>query len=199
MSQAEVPPDPDLAEADLIARLKIGDEDAFNELVKAYADPVFKLAFRLLSRNREEAEDVTQEVFLKAFRKIKQFRGDSALRTWLFRITSNCVTNRLKYRMRLKRRETLLQNVPDPDDLPEPGSIGASDPAQEYEKKERLRRIEEAVQALPEDLRRVVVLRDLDNFSYQEISSITSIPVGTVKSRIARGREALRKILKDLL
>ena len=199
MDNPEAPQKPDLAEADLVQRLKIREEEAFNELVKDYSDPVHNLAFRLLGRNREEAEDITQEVFLKAFRKIDKFRGDSSLKTWLFRITTNCVTNRFKYGMRLKRRESLISNNPDPENIRGPSSGAPTDPEKEYERKERREKIEEAILSLPESLRRVVILRDLEGLSYEEIAYVTSTPTGTVKSRLARGRERLRESLSDLL
>lgn len=187
------------ADAALLSRLKVGDRGAFEELVATYQGLVFDLAYRLLG-DREEARDVAQETFLKVFRYVGSFRGESGLKTWLYRITVNQASNHRRWWNRRRRRETFSLDTSPDDTAPMSErlrSSGAS-PEQLALVRERERRLMAALETLKHDFRVAVVLRDIQELSYEEIAETLEISVGTVKSRIARGREELRKRLREL-
>jgi len=187
-----------LAERLLIARLIERDEQAFEEIVRQYRDKVFSLIYRMLG-NRQEAEDVAQDVFITVFKTIDSFRGEAKFSTWLLRIAANHAKNRIKH---LARRPT--EGV-DPDDVsqvkvsndrpgpPVQSRIESPDKLLEAVESERL--IQEAIANLPEDQRLLVVLRDVEELSYQEIEEITGLPEGTIKSRLHRARMAVKEWL----
>ncbi|HNS95602.1 MAG TPA: sigma-70 family RNA polymerase sigma factor [Polyangiaceae bacterium] len=189
-------------EKTFVARLQARDERAFNDLVHHFERRVFALVFRMLG-NRVEAEDLTQEVFVQVFKAIDQFRGDSKLSTWIFRIAVNLCKNRNKY---LKRRHSNRQD--DIDSLGDrsamnqakgttSGSIDRPDDMLVGRQLERI--VQLAIQQLEEDFREALVLRDVEDMSYEEISEITGLPIGTVKSRIHRARERLREAIESML
>lgn len=186
-----------LREKRLIRRLKERDEAAFRELVEAYRDRVFNMTFRMLG-NREEAEDVSQEVFITVFKSIDSFRGDSKFSTWLYRVTANHCKNRIKY---LARRHDRSKAEFDEriDRDPAPGGTGPSAirrPDHQVEGADLKRLIGRLIAELDEDHRILIVLRDVEELSYEEIGQITDLPEGTVKSRLHRARQALRKKIK---
>ncbi|MEO6774436.1 MAG: sigma-70 family RNA polymerase sigma factor [Kofleriaceae bacterium] len=185
-------------ERSLLRRLRDRDERAFRELIEAHRDRVFNLTFRMLG-NRAEAEDVAQEVFIQVFKSIDTFREDSKLSTWLYRIAVNTCKNRIKYLARRHDR--------DRDELDEAsngqhgamGAIGAPQPkapdrALEAVQMEKV--LQDAIAELDEDQRIVVVLRDVEDLSIEEICKITELADGTVKSRLHRARAVLRKRLQ---
>lgn len=181
----------------LVARAQKGDKTAFDLLVRKYQHRVMKLVSRFV-RDRGEAEDVTQEAFLKAYRALGGFRGDSAFYTWLYRIAVNTAKNYLES---LGRRPPSLDVEIDGLETPEVGE-GLHEPASP----ERLVLTDEiattvrrAIEALPPDLRTAVTLREVEGMSYEEIAEIMECPVGTVRSRIFRAREAIDRELKPLL
>lgn len=182
----------------LLRRLRDRDERAFRELIEAHRDRVYNISFRMLG-SRAEAEDVAQEVFIAVFKTIETFRGDSKFSTWLYRVAVNHCKNRIKYLARRHDR--------DRDELDETtngqhgahGAIGgpgprAPDHALEAQQMETL--IQEAIAELDEEQRVVVVLRDIEDLSIEEICKITDLPDGTVKSRLHRARLVLRKKLQ---
>jgi RNA polymerase sigma-70 factor (ECF subfamily) len=183
----------------LLRRLRERDERAFRELVEEYQDRVFNLLYRMIG-GREEAEDLAQEVFVTVFKSIEQFRGDSKLSTWLYRVAVNHCKNRIKYLVRRHDRQTGAL-----DDAAERESvalghnpIGAArierpDRAVEGAQLDLL--VQRAIADLDEDHRVVVVLRDIEELSYEEIGAITGLPEGTVKSRLHRARLALKQKL----
>lgn len=179
----------------LLRKLHERDEKAFREVVELYRDRVYNLSYRMLG-NREEAEDVSQEVFITIFKSIDSFRGDSKFSTWLYRIAANHCKNRIKY---LARRHDRSQDQYDEDVLREraAGAVTAPSqmppPDQHLEGLELERLMQSAIAALDEDQRLLVVLRDVEELSYEEICGITNLPEGTVKSRLHRARVALRK------
>ena len=187
-------------EARLIERLKKGDEMAFHRLVELYGSHVFSL---LLSKtgDHEEAKDLTQETFLRAARGINSFRGESGIRTWLFRIAINQSKNRFRWWQRRKKDKTVSidQSVGDTD-MTLSNSIRDErlDPEETTIVNEETDRLFSAVRELPENYRDAVILCDVDGLTYEEISEVLGIGLGTVKSRIARGRRELRKKLKDV-
>jgi len=187
-----------VAERLLIARLIERDEQAFSEIVRLYGDKVFSLIYRMLG-NRQEAEDVAQDVFITVFKTIESFRGEAKFSTWLLRIAANHAKNRIKH---LARRPT--EGV-DPEDVsqvrvtvdrpapPVQARIDAPDTLLEAAQTERL--MQESIANLPEDQRLLVVLRDVEEMSYQEIEEITGLPEGTIKSRLHRARMAIKEWL----
>jgi RNA polymerase sigma-70 factor (ECF subfamily) len=189
------------AEASLVERCKAGDRTAFDELISGHQDRVLNTAFRLMG-NYEEALDLTQEVFLNCFRKIENFKGDSALSTWLYRITVNTAKNRWKYQQsRGINRTTSLDAPMDmedeervkqyPDSHPTPRKVATD--------REAVAFLEEHLQKLCEEHREVLVLRYIEELAYEEIAEILSLSLGTVKSRIHRARNELRDVMQDFL
>jgi RNA polymerase sigma-70 factor, ECF subfamily len=185
----------------LLSRLQAGDESALRDLADAYSSKIYQLAFRYL-RNKEDAEEVTQDVLFKVFRKVGAFRGDAALSSWIYRITFNSAMSRLrtaKYQ-RTQTEETQL-TTSDGDEI-EPTSrrevADWSDMADERVLRSQLRRrVFSAVLALPAIYRAPVVLRDLHGMSTEEASAMLRVKDQTLKSRLHRGRLILRKQLAD--
>ncbi len=190
-----------LRERLLIRRLRDRDEQAFREVVAAHRDRVFNLCYRMLG-NREEAEDVSQEVFITIFKSIDSFRGDSKFSTWLYRITANHCKNRIKYlarrydRQKSEYDERILRQGTE-SQLTAPTQSPRPDKHLEGVELERI--MQECLATLDEDQRVLIVLCDIEELSYAEICEITGLRVGTVKSRLHRARKALRrKIQKHL-
>lgn len=189
------------SEAQLIERCKAGDSLAFDELISVHQDRVFNTAFRLMG-NYEEALDLTQEVFLNCFRKISNFKGDSALSTWLYRITVNTAKNRWKYQQsRGLNRMTSMDAPMDaddeervkqfPDTQPTPRKVATDREAMAY--------FEKQLEHLNDEHREVLVLRYMEELSYEEIADILGLSLGTVKSRIHRARNELRDVMVEYL
>jgi RNA polymerase sigma-70 factor (ECF subfamily) len=187
-------------ESRLLERCRAGDARATEELVRLHGSAVHRFAHRLLG-DPEEARDLTQEVFLRAFRRLGSFRADSSLRTWLFRITLNAARNRRRSWSRHRRSRTVSLEA-------NPGEEGqgavarlahpAPGPDRALEGRTIRARLAEALEELPEEFRVAVSLRDVEGLDYRSIARITGVRVGTVKSRIGRAREALRARLADL-
>jgi RNA polymerase sigma-70 factor (ECF subfamily) len=183
-------------EAALIQRCAARDEDACAELVAEHQRMVYQLSLNLLG-DHNEALDLSQEVFLRVFRTIHGFRGQSALRTWIYRIVVNQARNRQRWwRRRYRSQQVSLDaHLRDFGDFPEQ-TDGAS-PDRMLGRKELANRIRTALEQLPFDQRTAIVLREIDGLSYEEIGFSLGVAVGTVKSRLARAREALRAHLRD--
>ncbi len=186
---------PENVEQKFVERLKARDERAFNELVQAYEMRVFRLVFRMVGR-RSEAEDMAQEVFVQVFKAIDQFRGDSKLSTWIYRIATNLCKNRVKY---LARRhegsQAELEPMAERATLEEAKGVTFGDVARPDHLVEGFQ-LEAIVHAciaeLDPDFRAALILRDVEDLSYEEIAEITGLPDGTVKSRIHRARAMLK-------
>jgi RNA polymerase sigma-70 factor, ECF subfamily len=188
-----------LRERLLVGRLRARDERAFRDLVERYQDRVFSLLYRMIGR-RDEAEDLAQEVFVTVFKSIDQFRGDSKLSTWLYRVAVNHCKNRVKYLARRYDRATgVLDENAERVAVAQGGrpvGVGAIEtPDQAFEGAETGRLVQAAIASLEEDHRLVVVLRDIEELSYEDICAITGLPEGTVKSRLHRARLALKEKL----
>ena len=183
-------------EAALIQRCSAGEEEACSELVQEHQRMVVHLALHLLG-DREEALDLSQEVFLNVFRKIGRFRGQSALRTWIYRIVINQARNRQRWWKRRHRSEqiSLDEHLQNHGDLPAPRDLNAPDRV--LGRKELAVRIWKALDGLPFEQRTAIVLREVDGLSYEEIAFSLGVAVGTVKSRLTRAREALRAQLRE--
>jgi RNA polymerase sigma-70 factor (ECF subfamily) len=187
------------ADADFVERLKSGDSLAYDTLVTRYSGQIYGLLFRL-TQDAEEAADLTQDTFLQVLRSVRKFRGDSELKTWLFRIAINESRNRFRWWKRRKRESTVsLDAQPVRDGLPlnETLADSSEDPERALIRRQEHERIERALNDLPLLFREAVVLCDVEGQSYQEIATLLGINIGTVKSRIARGREEMRKRLSD--
>ena len=174
----------------LAAKLRAGDPDAFEELVRAYQHRVFGVAVRMLG-DRAEAEEIAQEVFLRVYRSVGEFRGESKLSTWLYAIASRLCLNRLASSDRRQRRadSAALLDVPS----------STADASAELERGELETALREAIAALPEERRIVVVLRDVEGLSYEEIASALELELGTVRSRLHRARMDLKAKLQRFL
>jgi RNA polymerase sigma-70 factor (ECF subfamily) len=189
------------AEAQFIERLKRGEAAAFEELVAERSGEIFGLLFRL-TENSEEARDLTQETFLRAFQSIDRFRGEADLRTWIYRIAINQARNRWRW-WRRRRRDTTISL-----DAPHGGSTqtvmstlaeSGDDPEQQTLAHEREVVLRAALQRVGRAYRETLILRDIEGFTYEEIAVTLGINVGTVKSRLARGRQELRQKLEGSL
>jgi len=185
------------SEAALIERCLAGDETANAELVLEHHRLVLGLATHLLG-DREEALDLSQEVFLRVFRTLHRFRGQSALRTWIFRIVVNQVRNRQRWWNRRQRAHQVSLD----DHIRDHGEIvlgaDASTPDRELTRKELGLRLRAAIHGLPFEQRTALVLREVEGLRYEEIAFSLGLPVGTVKSRLTRARQTLREELGDL-
>ena len=183
-------------EADLVRRCAAADELACAELVTTHERMVYQLAYHLLG-TREEALDLSQEVFLRVFRTMGAFRGQSSLRTWIYRIVINQASNRQRWwrRRRQSDQVSLDQHMQVHGELPQRADIAAPDRL--LARKEAAARLWQAMDRLPFDQRTAVVLREFDGLSYEEIAFSLDIAVGTVKSRLTRARQALRADLVE--
>jgi RNA polymerase sigma-70 factor (ECF subfamily) len=190
------------AEARFIERLKQGEAEAFEILVKERSGEIYGLLFRL-TENPEEARDLTQETFLRAFQSISHFRGESDLRTWIYRIAINQARNRWRWWRRRHRESTVsLDSTDDPKRQALAATLRAdrsSNPELDTLARERERVLKTALVGLRRIYREAVVLRDIEGFAYEEIAVALDINVGTVKSRLARGRQELRRRLDGSL
>lgn len=184
-------------EAALIQRCNTGDEDACAELVVEHQRMVFQLAFNLLG-DREEALDLSQEVFLRVFKTLPAFRGQSALRTWIYRIAVNQAANRQRWWRRRRRsaQVSLDEHLERHGDIREAGD--GSTPDRVFVQKEVASRLWQAMERLPFDQRTAIVLREVEGLRYDEIAYSLGVAVGTVKSRLTRARQALRTELTEM-
>jgi len=186
------------ADALLVERVKLGDVRAFEMLVVKYQRRIERLIARMV-RDTDLVQDIAQESFIRAYRALPQFRGDSAFYTWLYRIAVNTAKKAL---MELKRdpvmTESALQRSEDDDETSrrENELISESTPETELAAREIAAAVNAAVEALPEDLRQAITLREIEGLSYEEIAEAMNCPIGTVRSRIFRAREAIAEKLR---
>ncbi len=182
----------------LIAALREGREEAYEALILRFQQPVYNLVCRLLTDSTESA-DIVQEVFLKIFRNIRAFRGNSSLKTWIYRIAVNEAHNHRRWFSRHHRQEVVLARDESArvyeDSLADPGRT-PFDLTLDHETRAL---VEEGLANLNPNFRAAVILRDIEDMSYEEIAAVLEVSLGTVKSRILRGREALRKVLEGRL
>ncbi|HMF49871.1 MAG TPA: sigma-70 family RNA polymerase sigma factor [Candidatus Saccharimonadales bacterium] len=176
-----------ISDADYVRRLQRGETEAFEMLVRRHEKTIFNLVYRMLG-DYDEAAEVSQEVFLSAYRAIGQFRGDANFSTWLYRIALNHTSTRRKTLIRRQQRNVAIEDTEPVRDL-QPG------PAETMEKKEIRERVQRALNSLEPDDATVILLRDLQDIPYEEVARLLEIPVGTVKSRLHRARQALKSQL----
>jgi RNA polymerase sigma-70 factor (ECF subfamily) len=183
----------------LAQALRAGSEDAYERLLERFQQPVYALALRLLN-DQTDAGDCVQEVFLKVFRNIACFRGQSSLKTWIYRITVNEAHNVRRWFFRHRRYEVELDDEPEETrSLKEVIADSGRSPYDELFHSEQHSMIETALSRINPIFREAVVLRDLADLSYEEIAEVLNVSLGTVKSRILRGREALRQTLAGMM
>ncbi len=184
-------------ESAVIAELKAGSEAAYSWLIDEFHQPIYGLIYRMVN-DPSDAADTTQDVFLKVFRGMKHFHGESSLKTWIYRIALHEAANRRRWWSRHKAQETPIDpraagdcEFSGEDRLVDPGES----PFETFAHGEVRIAVEQALQQVPEPYRTALILRDLEELSYEEIAEVLAISLGTVKSRITRGRDALRKKL----
>ena len=182
-----------MTEQELVARAKAGDQSAFEQLVLDNQNKVYSLALRMVN-DREEADDLAQEAFLKAWQGLPSFQGDSSLSTWVYRLATNVCIDFQRKQKRLREVEPALSLNDEESGWTEPADWD-QDPQRHLERAERGQALARGLEALSDHHRQVLVLRELSGLSYQEIGQALGLDIGTVKSRIARSRLALRKIL----
>lgn len=184
-----------MTEQELVTRAKAGDDEAFAQLMRDNEKRIYNLTLRMTG-NPEDAMDLAQETFLNAWRGLKFFKGDSAFSTWVYRLASNACIDHLR---RQKRRQDISAPMPVNDeddsvpDIPDERFL----PEQELDRQELRRAVAKGLEQLSDEHRQVLVMREINGLSYQEIGDILDLEEGTVKSRIARARNSLRKILVE--
>lgn len=171
-------------EPTLIAKSRAGDVEAYDHLVGAYQDRVYQAAYRITG-NREDAWDAAQDALVRAFQGLRSFRGEAGFGTWLHRITVNAALD-------------IVRRRPRPVTGTDPPWTAEDDPSTAVVRRDIQRQVHQAIATLPGEQRAAIVLRDIQGFSYEEIARIQHVPLGTVRSRLARAREALRVRLLDL-
>ena len=186
-------------EASIVAELKAGSEAAYVWLIGEFQQPIYGLVYRIVN-DPADAADTTQEVFLKVFRGMKQFHGESSLKTWIYRIALHEAANRRRWWFRHKAKETSIE--PAESEMPSAEyelQLALADPAdspfENFAHHEVQQRVETELRKVPEPYRTTLILRDLEEMSYEEIAEVLQVSLGTVKSRLTRGREALRQRL----
>lgn len=185
------------SDSKLVEMVQRGDQEAFNLLVLKYQHRVLKLVNRYV-RDPSEAEDITQEAFIKAYKALPTFRGDSAFYTWLYRIAANTAKNVLVSSRR--RMVDYNLDMQDPEDYAAQSLLKEADTPEGMLLTEEIRKtVTDTMQQLPDDLREAITLRELEGLSYEEIAEVMDCPVGTVRSRIFRAREAIDRKLRPLL
>jgi len=188
-------------EAVFVARLRANDDAAYDELVRTYSASIFHVAYRMLG-DSAEASDAVQEIFLKVFRNIGGFKGEAALKTWIFKIAFSEILNRLRWWKRRYRFATVsLDDQPNGNGSGLAYTVASLSPTPEevLQSKEQENAIQQALGKLSSDHRSIVVLRDIEGFSYNEIADVLGVSIGTVKSRLARARGDLKKSLMQYL
>jgi RNA polymerase sigma-70 factor (ECF subfamily) len=180
----------------LVHRAQLGDHTALCELINRYERKTYNLAYRLMG-NHADASDAAQEALVRVYTRLHNFRGDSAFSTWLFRVVTNTCLDELRRRGRV-RHASLDESLPTDDGaLPRQPVHEAETPVESAERREVQAAVQRAINRLPAEYRIVVVMRDIQDYSYHEIAVILDTSLGTVKSRLHRARHALRAILRS--
>ena len=189
-----------LQDNELIARIKNGDDSGFNELVAKYANKAYQIAYGLLS-NKPDAEEVVQDAFMKVYKNLDKFRGDSSFTTWFYRIVTNLSRNKYHWNRRrgadinVSVSSNLWSNSEEVKDIELPDT--KLEPDVLIQRKETESTLIDSINRLPEKLKEVILLRHIEELSYQQIADVLNCELGTVKSRLARAREALKVLFKD--
>jgi RNA polymerase sigma-70 factor (ECF subfamily) len=190
-NRSDAPMSPDISDAECVRRLQRGQTEAFGVLVERHQRNIFNLLYRMLG-DYDDAAEVSQEAFLSAYRSIKSFRGDASFSTWLYRIAVNHANTRRKSVALAQQRTARIESL-------EPAGDGAADPADALERKEMRERVQAALNGLDAEDAAIILLRDLQDVSYEAVADILKVPIGTVKSRLHRARRALKARLAPYL
>lgn len=193
-------------EASVVAELKAGSEDAYAWLIARYHQPIYSLVYRILNEPADAA-DTTQEVFIKVFRGINRFNGESSLKTWIYRIALHEASNHRRWWFRHKAKETSMEPADNGETSEGGPGLGLKDtlvdegvsPFENIVQGELRTRVEQELQQVQEPYRTTVILRDIEELSYEEIAEVMETSLGTVKSRLMRGRDALKKRLEQFV
>lgn len=193
-------------EASVVAELKAGSEEAYAWLIAQYHQPIYSLVYRILNEPADAA-DTTQEVFIKVFRGIKRFNGESSLKTWIYRIALHEASNHKRWWFRHKAKETSMEPADNGETSESGPGLGLKDtlvdegvsPFESIVQGELRARVEQELQQVQEPYRTTVILRDIEELSYEEIAEVMETSLGTVKSRLMRGRDALKKRLEQFV
>lgn len=187
-------------ESAVVSELRAGSEEAYAWLIREYHAPIYSLIYRIVS-DPSDAADTTQDVFVKVFRGMKQFHGESSLKTWIYRIAVHEASNRKRWWFRHKARETSLEPATETGcsehscALEELLADTSPSPFENAAHEEVRARVEQELRNVPEPYRTTLILRDIEEMSYEQVAEITQVSLGTVKSRVTRGRDALRQLL----
>jgi RNA polymerase sigma-70 factor, ECF subfamily len=187
----------EVTDRELVVRCRAGDEAAFDALVLRHRERAFNIAYSLLL-NHEDATEVAQDAFVKVYRSISEFRGDCEFTTWLYQIVVNLARNKRRWWMRRGRKMTVSMDCPvetTDGEMTAQVAVAADPPDAEVARAEFVRTLEERIAGLPTRYREVLLLRNVEDMSYEQIAVVLGCSVGTVKSRIARAREALRQAM----
>jgi RNA polymerase sigma-70 factor (ECF subfamily) len=186
-----------LSDAELVRRFKEGDRAAYSEIVRRYQDRVFTLCLRWMGGDRQVAEEVAQDVFLALYRSLSRFRGDAQLSTWIYRVVINHCKNRRLYRKRrhMDQHEGLEGESTDPDAAARQIADDGPGTDASLHAQQAGHLLQEALERLDDEQRQIIVLRDVQDLSYEEIADILDLPRGTVKSRLHRARASLAQLL----
>jgi RNA polymerase sigma-70 factor (ECF subfamily) len=185
-------------EAVFVSRLQANEDAAYDELVRSYSSTIYHVAYRMLG-DPADASDVVQEIFIKIFRNIRGFKGEAALKTWIFRIAFSEILNRLRWWKRRHKYATVSLDEEANGNAANIVVHAGPTPEQVLQSKERESAIQHALRRLSHEHRSIIVLRDIEGFSYNEIADVLGISIGTVKSRLARARADLKKSLMRYL
>ncbi len=194
-------------EASVVAELKAGSEEAYAWLITQYNQPIYNVIYRILN-DPADAADTTQEVFIKVFRGMKHFNGESSLKTWIYRIALHEASNHRRWWFRHKSKEASIEPTPEECESSDNGQgwglrdalvDEGSSPFESLAKNELRARVENVLKEVQEPYRTTVILRDIEELSYEEIAEVMETSLGTVKSRLMRGREALKKKLESIM
>ena len=185
-------------EALFVSRLQANEDAAYDELVRSYSATIYHVAYRMLG-DPSDASDVVQEIFIKIFRNIKGFKGEAALKTWIFRIALSEILNRLRWWKRRHKYATVSLDEKANGNRTAIVPHAGPTPEQVLQSKEREAAIQHALRRLSHEHRSIIVLRDIEGFSYNEIADVLGVSIGTVKSRLARARTDLKNSLMRYL
>jgi RNA polymerase sigma-70 factor (ECF subfamily) len=188
----------EISDFELVQRSAKGDESAFEELVRKYQQKVYAIAYGI-SHSRQDALDISQEVFIKIYKKLKDFRGASSFYTWLYRITTNLSIDFQRRKKKVTKVDFDERIFEEPTPEARTGEETKFDPSRILESKEIHGAILKAIEMLPEDQKTTIVLRELENLSYREIAKAMNCSIGTVMSRLHYGRRKLQEMLSPLL
>lgn len=183
-----------MTDEELVEKVKKGDADVYEKIIQKYQSKVFGLIYNM-TKNQNDIEDIAQEVFIKIYKNLGKFKGESSLYTWIYKITVNLCLDEMK-----KRKNVIyLDEKIEVDDGEVNRELPSEDKSQEklYEEKELQEKLHNCINKLPEKQRVMIVLRDIKGFSYEEISKITDVKLGTVKSQINRARLKLKELLDE--